>query len=911
MKVIWVSIAVFLLDQVSKYTLQFSSLEERVSIVGESLILSVKPHSSITIEQLRLALLESNSWILLIALITLPLLISRWNALFHFITFRTLLSLQLITGGAISYTFDYLLRGTFRSPIEIHLLQAFTLKASVADLALISGFVLLIYILLSGGIRHRNTIALKQDSPPSLNLSSLPRGVDNIHIDVHLSPAFIRKLHMTIQLATDLVIENILNRRPPSATPGGIFSDVAKTFEQLHRDALKRAKTKGQPQQLDLLYTALLKLTHAEVTNCVVTHIRDAKDTLQDHHRRGKSATHHNQHVAELFRQKDLIINSVNQVIFDGLVTQHYQHLYKSMKGALGTSRTFALDAIRAPLVTCNSADSAAVQFSHYILFGHNKYHAMSFTEIDRVLDDLLHDYLPLIESENNSQLKERHHEASNSDAVATLARPSVLAHTDNITALFNQNWTREMLAKRHPLREWRSYSNLRSHLHFQQRLSEKLIAGFHKAGIAKWIAASYESRKILNRYNPEIPPAILVAQLLEAKNLKELELRIRQSKVSAGVQPLLPEIAKSWTAINKDTDTLLTQYLHTFLRDFSRYRYDLQLLYKYQYAANEIAIVHDEKSLHTSRSNFILHEFLLPDELQHDQEVIQSHIIIKADLRGSTEVTDRLNKMSLNPATHFDRNFFTPINEVIEEYGAEKVFIEGDAIILIINDYAGSHSHLIASRACGLAAGILRVVAKQNKELLCYGLPTLELGIGIAYCNESPRFLFDGDHRITISPAINRADRLSACTWSVRNWRERGKAPAAHVEVYQPSPRALGHGEKAQKDMVYNLNGILIEPEIFALLQKEISPKRIVNRLPLMHGSRLFAIKITDNSGHSSSLVIRRAPVKVFDPAYTHKECPVVEGRVFYEVIHDEAIIDSLRARPAAKTTSPYDRAS
>jgi hypothetical protein len=356
---------------------------------------------------------------------------------------------------------------------------------------------------------------------------------------------------------------------------------------------------------------------------------------------------------------------------------------------------------------------------------------------------------------------------------------------------------------------------------------------------------------------------------------------------------------------MRQNKDHLLRQHLAAFVSDFSRYRRDLQLLYKFHSASNQITLLSDDKAILTSRANFTLYEFLFPEEKKgNEQLAIRSHIIIKADLRGSTEVTDRLNQLALNPATHFDRNFFSPINEVINHFGAEKVFIEGDAIILILNDYAGAaQDNLIASRACALAANILRIVAKQNKELLCYGLPELELGIGVAYSNESPRFLFDGDHKITISPAINRADRLSACTWSVRNWRKKLGAPATHVEVYQPSDLALGHGEKAQKELVYNLNGILIEPAVFDLLQKELSPKRIVNKLPHKQDSQLFVIKVPDMGGTSSSLLIRQAPVKVYDPKYRLEECPVVEGRYFYEVIHDKKILDSLRSKPRSST--------
>jgi hypothetical protein len=360
-------------------------------------------------------------------------------------------------------------------------------------------------------------------------------------------------------------------------------------------------------------------------------------------------------------------------------------------------------------------------------------------------------------------------------------------------------------------------------------------------------------------------------------------------------------ELVQRWKAINRRGEALLQRHLTTLVRDFSRYRRDLLLLYKFHRAASQIKLLQDEKSLQTSRANYTLYEFVLPAEKSSEQMAIRSHIIIKADLRGSTEVTDRLNQLTLNPATHFDRNFFAPINEVISQFGAEKVFIEGDAIILILNDYFGTaQQHLIASRACVLAASIMQIVARQNRELLCYGLPKLELGIGIAYCNEPPHFLFDGDHKITISPAINRADRLSACTWSVSKWRERQAAPPTHAEVYQPSGSALAHGEKAQKDLVYNIDGILIEPEIFALLCKELTPKRILNTLPEKQESTLFAIKVPGAGGKSNSLIIRKAPVKFYDPVCRLDECLPVEGRYFYEIIHDRETLDSLRHRPA-----------
>ncbi len=905
MRITWIAIAVFLLDQLSKFALQFTQVDKSLTLVDRVLSLVVKTHSGITSKQLNQVLLDSNSWIVIVALITIPLLISRWNALFHFITLRALLGLQLTAGAGISYAFDYLLRGTPQSTIELRLLDAFTLKAGIADLALISGLILLIYVLLIGATRLNSRLPLREATPAQLNFSPLPRGVDNIHVDVELSPELCKSLHNGIQQLVTAYLDSVQKRRPFPTISGSHFSSMARNFSRLHHDALNRAKATGEPQQLDLLYIALLKQIHSDVDNCVSNHIHQVKEAVQEHHQRGLSGGADSRHVEEMFRQKERIIARINQQMFDAIVLGQLPALSKGVKGFLGNARSFAMDAVRSPMVTANDADTGSMQFRHYLLFGVGKYSAMDFMGMDRVLDEQLRDYLMLVERSEESLSRDNRREFdNNSNFAATLSRPSVLGHPHNVTTLFDQNWCRNKLSQLGILSDWGKYHIYRTQLRFQQRLAEKLIDALTKAGFSRWIIAVYETRSLLNRANPELPPWNLTNLLLESKTGRELQQRLQQPGFGAVTQELKEGLLQSWNAIQKTPDKLLCKHLYDFIFDFANYRRDLQLLYKFHSAANEVSLLQDKKSIQTSRSNYTLYDFLLPHEKQKENARIRSHIIIKADLRGSTEITDRLNQLALNPATHFDRNFFSPINEVVNGFGAEKVFIEGDAIILILNDFTGTReSHLIASRACGLAAGILEVVAKQNRELKAYGLPLLELGIGIAYSNESPRFLFDGDHKITISPAINRADRLSACAWSVRNWRERIKAPETHVEVYQPSERALGHGEKAQKDLVYNLNGILIEPEVFELLQKEMSLKRIINKLPQMQESRLFAIKVTNSDGNSSSLLIRRAPIKVFDPEYTLDECPVAEGRVFYEVIHDEKIINSLRARPNKST--------
>ena len=901
MRVIWISVLVILLDQLSKYALQFVPPEQGISVGPAWLSLNILGQSTLSVQQLTTALHNSTSWVLFAGLLAIYLLLTHWSTHLHFPAPRAIFGLQLIAGGIFSYTIDYLLRGTIVNCAQLLLPNGFPLNTGVADLSLLGGCLLLFTLRRRGTSRLGSSITLLSAIPTPLDMERMARGIDNIHIDIHLSPEFCRNASIIVHQQVDELFEAAKQQqRQIRPLPHSLLAPLKLAFHPLHQETLRSAKGSGESQLIDLFHVAVMKYIHQEVTNCVAARVRQAKETIQEHHKHGIGGTNDNQHIEHLFRHQERVIASVNQLMLRGLIDGEVKNLHKGIRGFLGKKSSFALEALQAPLVTANVTDSNDILFEHYLLFGRGRHRDMSFLQFDRVIDDLLHSYLRLIASDtqHSENITLHNRELASSDTTAEiLSRPSVLAHPANITILFDQQWTREKIAKTDHFKRWGKYHKFRSHLRFQQQLADRAVYLLQKAKLANWVVVLYETRNLLAHAGSDISPARLVSLMVECDNRRLLQQRLETIYRQLKNPPDLNKVLETWERIQHKEEVLLRGHLHAFFGDFSRYRRDLQLLYRYHIASSQVSLLQDKRALQSSRANYTLYEFLLPTERERSQKSIRSHLIIKADLRGSTEVTDRLNQLALNPATHFERHFFSPINEVIVSFGAEKVFIEGDAIILVINNYAGTQQNqLTASRACGLAAAILGVVARQNSELACYGLPQLELGIGIAYSKEPPRFIFDGDHKITISPAINRADRLSACAWSVRHWREHQHAPQTEVEVYHPSERALGHGEKAQKDLVYNLNGILIEPEVFELLQQELSPKRIANNLPGKLESSLYAIKVPGSGSESTSLIIRKAPVKLYDPAYLLEECPIIEGRYFYEVIHKQEIIDALR---------------
>ena len=247
---------------------------------------------------------------------------------------------------------------------------------------------------------------------------------------------------------------------------------------------------------------------------------------------------------------------------------------------------------------------------------------------------------------------------------------------------------------------------------------------------------------------------------------------------------------------------------------------------------------------------------------LADEQPEIAHHTILKADVRGSTTVTQELINRDLNPASYFSLNFFGPITERLSLYGAVKVFIEGDAVILGFYEYEGHPSEWYSvARACGMAKEMIDIVALRNTDSRKTGLPTLEIGIGVCYAGERPLFLFDENRPIMISSAIGDADRMSSCSWKLRESFESGNF---NVEVLEIDEGDSARGEKGQDYIRYNVNGALLDDAAFTKLQSEISLTRI--KVKLGDRSEAFYVgRFPDVNGADRDLIIRDGAVGVW----------------------------------------------
>jgi len=381
------------------------------------------------------------------------------------------------------------------------------------------------------------------------------------------------------------------------------------------------------------------------------------------------------------------------------------------------------------------------------------------------------------------------------------------------------------------------------------------------------------------------------------ARRLEALKLALEPATVARvleGVASRLKQIGSARRA----------QYLGAYLIDFLVLRRDLKLAYKTYEAMDSLRLLEDPQEIQLSRANDTLYEFPGPEERPRSERRITAHVVLKADVRGSTRITEGLRAKGLNPASHFGLNFFDPVNRLLTEFGGEKLFVEGDAVIIAMFEHAAEPAAMTVSRACGLARKMLQVVSLQNAVNRKHALPELELGLGISFSDREPNFLYDEGRRIMISAAINRADRLSSCASALRTGGFRTTDEAFRVEVVRDT--TLGPYGRHRRDsfLSYNVNGIKLEKAAFFKLQREMNLVQV--RLPdLAVGDDLFfAGSFRDLAGREHWLTLRYAPIREWDGQDFGTVDP--DRGHFFEVIADEALASRVRKLAAGRNGLP-----
>lgn len=427
----------------------------------------------------------------------------------------------------------------------------------------------------------------------------------------------------------------------------------------------------------------------------------------------------------------------------------------------------------------------------------------------------------------------------------------------------------------------------------FQDTLWQGLERRLEEAGLLEALLASVQLQEIYPDLARRGPPNLLLDYLRGTKSCKELASALQKLKEIPNLDLYLGRLEQAFKQLRSVTPATRRQWLMKAVGGYARLRRDMKLAWQAYRAMDAFRLVDSARDLELSRANGLLQDFT-PGEDVPDR--VCGHVIIKADLRGSTELIAGMNSAGLNPAAYFSKNLFEPVNSLLKQYGAEKVFLEGDAVILMIPDHSDKPGHLVA-RACGLAFDLIALVIKRNRENRHMGLPELELGVGITYVDEAPTYLFDEGRKITISPAINRADRLSSCSLGRDFPRPSSREKGWGVEVVRQRHSANDFSGAAELRR-YNVNGIELDLPAFLHLKGEMALKKV--KAASLGGDsedRYFLGRFPDLSGKTQWLALRESPVKWWDGSeLTLKD----KGRTqkFYEVVTAPELVRQIRAR-------------
>lgn len=731
-------------------------------------------------------------------------------------------------------------------------------------------------------------------------LDKLVLGVDNIHFDVHISPQFCNILKRTVYL---LMIkhsesEDFFNSYKRESCE--IEKETLKRVcTEVLTDGINRAKSANQVQIDFLCQTALAKLFLKEIKDQYKNLIAHCEPLLRMH-----QLSHHNQDqifiikdkLADIKMHRNQIIGLVGEELF-GLLNEIQVKKLRNLRETHFRPEDILPDNyfINPLLHTDNSVDDFFL-IEEYVLFGQRSKDPDNFTNVKSIINELLGQFDLGQENTDNDPFADVNKNKRQKDNFLPDTNQNVfdpwIMEPSNIDLLFNY-FDSEVLYKnlKKAKKSIDTLQKIKEQIKTQKILLNIFYRKFKKQQLLKQIVASFEMKKVYGDYCPPMQPRQIREFLVDFWSRIYITYQQKRLRSVYGEAFSLAPLQQTIKRIHSLSTAEKKQHLITFLNKFSQYNRDLFNSRILRDGMSSINIVTEENIALLSRENRSLYEFLLPEERVKEEKPIASHVIIKADIRGSMEINNIMIKRKLNPASYFSLNFFDPISAILSEYDAAKVFIEGDAIILSIfeNENTPQSSYSVA-RACGLAIKILQIVRSYNEKNKENNLPILEIGIGICYSDGPPAFLFDGDSRIMISSAINLADRLSSCDKKIRK-RLKNQNPLFNLFEFKNAMEEDIDASAEDTSLRYNVNGVELSVDGFNKLVKEINLKKVIYKAGRGENVNLYTGKVPTVSGNYQQIAVRESTVYAIKPETM--EVTGETSKKYYEVCTSHEIYD------------------
>src|SRR5579864_945623 len=734
-----------------------------------------------------------------------------------------------------------------------------------------------------GGAPDKPKLPSLAASTPSISLEGLSVGVGNLRHDVVLSQRFVElgRAQVARLIARHGELEGLLSAEFPRSTQGPSWmrnqagrvamkndpSGWKSALAELQIGSLNRAKKESQ-MSVDLLARlAVTKFLRMEMNQQFLQVLERCRVQMKSYdNMRMERAHEYRERVAAFQVRKRIILRKTGQEIFETLREVEKSSLARTRRSLFGE-------------------ESSSGSYFSYPLF----LNRLLFSEDGR--DDYLcaEHYVMLENWDRDPDRYGRMRDVAASflssiygDKTTAETIDSWMSVTENARELVGTGTPEdsdEGMAQQERLAAW-------VRLLEDERVMENVIASYHVV-------------PLLSEYAPRINPQQLKNALIDRTDCDRVERMIQDSgKLSPN--SLYAAVAKVASCRGAERAKVAAR----FLGDFFHYHRDLRRLEMLNGALDTVNLVGNERLQELSRVNGTLYEFLLPEEQsQSDSERVLRHVVLKADVRDSTKLTRTMMEKGLNPASYFSLNFYEPVNKLLEKYGARKVFLEGDAIILAILEREGEPG-LAVSRMAVLAREIIEIVRGYNALMQRSSMPQLELGLVITLQESAPLYLMDGEHQIMISEALNESDRLSACNKRARKVMEPQAGPF-HVYAFQAA-EIDADGNPEDVTLSFNLSGIRMNETAFRKLKQEITLEPLRVKLPANLASsdkgehKLFTGTVPVDKDIFRKIVVRESRIPRINSAdFTVKGWT---DRLYYEVCTDQAIYAALEKRKAAQ---------
>jgi hypothetical protein len=754
----------------------------------------------------------------------------------------------------------------------------------------------------------------------TIPMGTLSIGVDNIHHDVFLSPKFVQGAR---DYLFDLIRQNTKAAYFPGielhATRGPDGPAFRKLLIELLQSGLTQAKY-HKNIEMDLLFRlALLKFLSTEIGNQFANVILEVKEWIRqrgEHFERSQQAHAIKARLSELQSVKRSVVRTVGQQVAQILADAEEHVVSKTRRALFGDDYVAYYDLLKNRLVFLDGGKDDVHFLNHYVLLGNYARDVDRFENMDALFQEILRNAGLAIEQDPAHAEAKKEYEGLLEQARATRedianlegqvdalrkklgrgdgfitkflssADPANLkaALTDAESRLKHQEGRLELLAPKidgakQKLDFWNKKfeSHLGDYLNnlecakllfdstgagetegaTRERLLGQLIAQLEERGLLEHVLASYEIRAVASEYSPPVHLQQLRRALVSKDELKSVAQVLKHVPARKLSLKPIEDLSKK---IHRYSREEIRGLVLKFAVDFLRLRRDLRDAEHLTTCMERINLVTTEQVRELSRLNNRLYECVLQEEAKPKQDNVVSHVIIKADVRGSTKMTQDLLSRGLSPASHFSLNLHEPVKKLLDRYAAKKVFIEGDAIVLAIFETEATLTYArCVAKACILSRQILAVCSTYNDRAALNDLPPLELGVGVAYQGSAPTYWTDGDSRIMISKALNLSDRLSGCAKLAKRLLTRQESDFSLFQFLTALEGASS--EELDEFLVrYNMNGIELNEEGFSKLSEEISLNSIDTKLDMPWGKEAVTLYFGEvPMGESVELLVLR----------------------------------------------------